>query len=117
MLGPLDVPSHLNCSRDYATNTTTITWTPPPSIDLTNVEPDIVYCIEVQNITCGERGDVIVSECGITEPIYQSRDIPLNYIYNITVTPMSNVEGALNGTPAYLKGIVHNITIAVKMKT
>ena len=106
--GSLDAPSHLNSSREYTTNTVTITWTPPPSIDLTNVTIDIVYCIEVQNITCGERGDVIVSECGITEPNYQSRGIPLNYIYNITVTPMSNVEGALNGTLAYLEGKVQS---------
>ena len=85
-------------------NTTTITWTPPPSLDLTDFDPDIVYCIEVVNITCGEGGEVLVSECGITEPVYQSRDIPLHYIYNITVTPMSNVEGAMNGTNTTLEG-------------
>ena len=45
-----------------------------------------------------------MSECGITQPIYQSRDIPLNYICNITVTPRSNVEGAMNGTAATLEG-------------
>ena len=45
-----------------------------------------------------------MSECGITEPIYQSRDIPLHYIYNITVTPRSNVEDAMNGTAAILEG-------------
>ena len=47
-----------------------------------------------------------MSECDITEPVYQSSDIPLDYIYTITVTPMSNVEGALNGTTAFLEGKV-----------
>ena len=50
------------------------------------------------NITCGRR-DLIISDCNVTEPSYTSDDIaPDGYIYEYTVTPRSNVEGASNGT-------------------
>ena len=79
---------------------TTITWTPPHSLDLTGVDPDIVYCVEVYNITCGRR-DLIISDCNVTEPSYTSDDIaPDGYMYEYIVTPRSNVEGARNGTPS-----------------
>ena len=81
-------------------SSSTLTWIPPPSLDLTGVDPDIVYCVEVYNITCRRR-DLIISDCNVTEPSYTSDDIaPDVYIYEYIVTPRSNVEGATNGTPS-----------------
>ena len=81
-------------------NGSTIFWEAPFSLDLTNIDPDIVYCVEVYNITCGRR-DLIISDCNVTEPSYTSDDIaPDGYIYEYIVTPRSNVEGARNGTPS-----------------
>ena len=80
-------------------------WNAPFSLDLTNANPDIVYCVEVYNITC-ERRDLIISDCNVTEPSYTSDDIaPDGYIYEYTVTPRSNVEEAKNGTSLTVTGI------------
>ena len=74
-------------------------WEPPPSLDLTGVEPDIVYCVEVYNITCG-ADNLIASECDLTNPVYPANvgeGLDSNFVYNITVVPRSNVPGAANG--------------------
>ena len=77
----------------------------PFSLDLTNVNPDIIYCVEVYNITCGKR-DLIISDCNVTESSCTSDDIaPDGHIYEYTVTPRSNVEGARNGTSLTVTGI------------
>ena len=78
----------------------TLIWNPPFSLDLTYVDPDIVYCVEVFNITCGER-ELVISDCNVTENSYTSDAIaPDGYIYEYIVTPRSNVQGAVNGTPS-----------------
>ena len=88
----------LNSATELHRSSSTLSWTPPPSLDLTGVDPDIVYCVEVYNITCGRR-DLIISDYDVTEPSYTSDDIaPDGYIYEYIVTPRSNVEGARNGT-------------------
>ena len=73
-------------------------WEAPFSLNLTNIEPDIAYCVDVYNITCGER-EHIISDCNVTETSYTSDAIaPDGYLYEYIVTPRSNVEGAVNGT-------------------
>ena len=81
-------------------NFTTLSWSPPFSLDLTNVEPDIVYCVYVYNITCGGR-ELLISDCNVIETSYTCDVIaPDGYIYEYIVAPRSNVEGAQNGTPS-----------------
>ena len=81
-------------------SSSTLTWVSPFSLDLTGVDLDVVYCVEVYNITCGRR-DLIISDCNVTEPSYTSDDIaPDGYLYQYIVTPRSNVPGARNGTPS-----------------
>ena len=84
-------------------NSSTLTWIHPPSLDLTHVDPDIAYCVEVYNITCGIR-DLIISDCSVTEPSYASDVIMDGYIYEYTITPRSNVPGARNGTADTVTG-------------
>ena len=75
-------------------------WEPPSTLDLTGVEPDIVYCVEVSNITCG-ADNLIASDCDLTNPVYPANvgdGLDPSYIYKITVTPSSNVPGAANGS-------------------
>ena len=91
---------HLDPITDHNKQNSIISWNPPFSLDLTNVEPDIVYCVGVHNITCGGR-ELLISDCDVTETSYTSDVIaPDGYIYEYIVTPRSNVEGALNGTPS-----------------
>ena len=103
-VGHLDAVSDLCVHR----NSSIITWEPPFSLDITGVDPDVVFCVEVYNITC-ERRDLIISDCNVTEPSYTSDDIaPNGYIYEYTVTPRSNVEGASNGTAETEAGMLIN---------
>ena len=92
---------------DLVRNANTLSWDAPFSLNLTNADPDIVYCVEVYNITCGRR-DLIISDCNVTEPSYTSDDIALDgYIYEYTITPRSNVEGASNGTSQPVTGVLY----------
>ena len=76
----------------------TLVWDPPFSLNLTNVDPDIVYCVEVYNITCGGR-ELVISDCNVTENGYTSDAIASDdYIYEYIVIPRSNVRGTQNGT-------------------
>jgi hypothetical protein len=90
--------------RSLERNASTLYWEAPFSLDLTGIDPDIVYCVEVYNITCGKR-DLMSSDCNVTEPSYTSDDIMDGYIYEYTVTPRSNVERASNGTSVTVGGM------------
>ena len=91
---------NLNKVDTLVRNFTTLSWSPPFSLDLTKIKPDIVYCVDVYNITCGGR-ELFISDCDVTETSYTSDVIaPDGYIYEYIVTPRSNVEGAVNGTPS-----------------
>ena len=88
---------------DIVRNSSTIFWDAPFSLNLTNVDPDIVYCVEVYNITCGRS--LLISECDVMETSYTNDALLPGYIYEYTVTPRSNVEGASNGTSLTVIGI------------
>ena len=83
-------------------NFTIIMWDAPFSLNLTNADPDIVYCVEVYNITCGRS--LLISECDVLETGYTNDALLPGYIYEYTVTPRSNVEGASNGTSQNASG-------------
>ena len=99
-LGPISMVLELQ------RNTSTITWEPPSSLDLTGIDPDTVYCVEVYNITCGVD-DLVVGDCNVTEPRYVDSRLQQGHIYQITVTPKSNVHGVTvrNGTKLTKEGI------------
>ena len=82
---------------DIKRDSSTITWEAPFSLDLTGVDPDIVYCVEVYNITCGVD-DLVVGDCNVTEPRFIDNRLKQGYIYRITITPRSNGQDAQNGT-------------------
>ena len=77
-------------------------WKAPFSLNLTNADPDIVYCVEVVNITCGRS--LLTNECDMMETSYSNDDLLPGYIYEYTVTPRSNAEGATNGTSVTVTG-------------
>ncbi len=85
---PIATPNLLN-------STISLTWTPPFSLDITGVHPDIIYCVGVVNSTSSL---VIYSQCDITEAQYNytvsPRSTPCD-TYTVTVTPV-NIVG--NGT-------------------
>ena len=85
-------------------NSSTITWEAPFSLDLTGIDPDIVYCVEVYNITCGVD-NLVVGDCDVTEPRFVDNRLQQGYIYRITITPRSNGQDAQNGTSNTKEGI------------
>lgn len=86
-------------------NTSIITWNPPFSLNLSNIEPDIVYCVDIFNITCGYL-DHLVSDCNVLDQMYAFSPTieDSRYIYAIQITPRSNVRGVRNGTSLILQG-------------
>ena len=105
------IPGTLDAVTSIKRNLSVITWEPPFSLDITNSDPDIVYCVEFYNITCGSR-DSIFSDCNVNESSYTHSSI-LNpgYIYEIFVTPRSNVEGAENGMTSAISSMLFSIKL------
>ena len=95
-IGPLSIVT------DFRRNSSIITWVAPFSLDLTGVDPNIVYCVEVYNITCGVD-DLVVGDCNVTQPRYEDSNLQGGHIYRIAIIPRSNgqnedVKNAQNGT-------------------
>ena len=97
-LGPLSMVTEVR------RNSSTIIWEAPFSLDPTDVDPDIIYSLEVYNITCGVD-DLVVDDCNVTEAHYVDNRLQQGHIYCITITPRSNVQDAINGTLSTREGI------------
>ena len=80
-----------------------ITWEPPFSLNLTDIEPDIIYCIEVFLTDCGIEY-FILRDCSVTTNYYDTERFVPGYTYKVTVTPRSNVVNALPGIPLEFEG-------------
>lgn len=101
LLGPLQAV--MNLVVDINFNEFAVTWDPPSSLDLTNVDPDIIYCVQVINTTCGTRS-VLFSDCTVLQTTLSLTGYSQHYTYEIDITPRSNVEGAMNGSPRMIQG-------------
>ncbi len=74
-----------------------LSWQPPFSLNLTTAEPDIVYCVNVFNIT--DERDYLISNCSVFETYYNfvvENPDPKD-TFQFIVTPRSNIEGARSG--------------------
>ena len=79
-----------------------LTWTPPFTLDMTFIHPDITYCVKVVNAT---SSTTLHSQCGITEPEftypYTLSTITCDEI-KFTVTPVNVVVHGQSQTASYL---------------
>ena len=103
--GPLDAVKNLSSPH----NPFHITWEPPFSLNLTGVEPDIVYCVEIVTVLNCKEEVSVVSDCNATTTYYDAESLNPDYPYNITVTPRSNVVNALPGHTSVLEGMDSNL--------
>ncbi len=107
MLGLLNAVSTLIVTPELFNSTISLAWTPPFSLDITNVDHDITYCVDVVNSTSSL---VIHSQCGITDTQYNytvsNRSTPCDN-YTFTITPVNEVG---NGTSASVT-LLSNITM------
>ena len=101
--GPLQKVTNL--SIDLNSNMLNLSWDAPFSLDLTNVDPDIVYYVQVINTTCG-NGSITFTDDTITETELNLYGYSQHHTYEMNITPRSNVEGAKNGTMLIIQGFV-----------
>ena len=85
-------------SVDLVGTDISLTWTDPFTLDISNVDPDITYCVDVVNSTFSSR---VLFECGITLTGFNFSILNDRVCdnYTFTVTP---VNGAGNGTAVTL---------------
>ena len=78
-------------------STLTVDWEEPYSLDVSNVEPDVTYCLDVKIFNDSFRLGFLFSKCGIVLTVYAFHPVdpkPCD-IYEVFITP---VNGAGNGT-------------------
>ena len=80
----------------------TTRWTPSPSLDLTDIDPDIMYDVQVFMVTCGEN--VSISNHSISTNIVTVDHLDLMQIYKIIVSARNNVPDASNGPSVKIEG-------------
>ncbi len=86
MLGILSAVQSL--TRTVSGSTLTYSWTPPFTLNVNDLDPDIDYCVEVFNLITLE---LLHSECGITITNYSYPIPPVGWCCGLifTVTPIS----------------------------
>ena len=95
--GPLESVSNLRVLNEASCDSISIEWKVPFSLNLTNAEPDVLYFIHVYNITGGEED--MVEFVNIAEYYtFSHANLSLSQEFKFSVTPVSNVPGAVNGT-------------------
>ena len=57
--------SVINLTTTSMSSTIHLGWQPPFSLNLTTAEPDIVYCVDVFDIT--DERDHLISNCSVFE--------------------------------------------------
>ena len=83
--------SNASCERNYSSSVLTTSLASLPSLDLTDIDPDIVYSVDLFKITCGQ--DVSMNH-EILAGNSTSNTLDLMQIYKAIITPRNNVEGA-----------------------
>ena len=93
--------SNVSFERNYSSSVLTTSWASLPSLDLTDIDPDIVYSVDLFKITCGQY---VSMSHKIVLGNSTSNTLDLMQIYKTIITPRNNVEGARNGTSVIMKG-------------
>ena len=100
----------LTSIKDFMRVNFSLVWDPPFSLDLTNTDPNIIYCVDVYNHSCTSHHHLI-SDCSKEEAVYPYNPHQEIGLLEYVITPRSNAESAINGTPSVLRGWV-SITVS-----
>ena len=79
-------------------------WSPLPTLDINNTDPDIVYTVELYQTTCGQK--VPTSQTEVADSNVTEKGLDLMQIYKAVIAARNNVRGARNGPIAETKGII-----------
>ena len=77
-------------------------WEPAFSLNITNVEPDVIYIVELYrlNTTCFYQSLISLVATSETSFVFFAPPYP----HEVIITPRNNVEGARNGTSSIYSG-------------
>ena len=94
---------NVSCERDYSSGTLTTLWNPLPSLDLTDVDPDIIYNVELFKITRDQN--VPMNQAVVARSSTTMENLDLMQVYKAVIVARNNVTGAINGPSVEMEGI------------
>ena len=92
------------CRRDYSEDELTTLWNPLPTLDINDTDPDILYTVELYQITCGQN--ILINRTEVAGSNVTEEGIDLMQIYKAVIAARNNVSDARNGPSAEMKGIL-----------
>ena len=88
--------------RDYSSGVLTVIWDPLPSLDLTGIDPDIVYAVELFKISCGQN--VSIGHRVVSGNYARVNHLDLMHIYKAVIAARNNISSATNGLSVEIRG-------------
>ena len=79
-------------------------WNPLPSLDINDTDPDILYTVELYQITCGQN--ILINRMEVAGSNVTEEGLDLMQIYKAFIAARNNVRGARNGPTAKMNGIM-----------
>jgi len=84
-----------------------LTWETPPTLDITGVDPDISYCVDIRAVTVANDTDStpLTTNCSVYLPEFNfTMDYPntsTSVIYEFRVTPRNGAGDGPKSAPVY----------------
>ena len=76
-------------------------WNSVPSLDINDTDPDIMYSVELYQITCEQN--ILLMNSSVTGSSTSNSVDPMQ-IYRVVVAARNNVEEARNGPSVEMRG-------------
>ena len=77
---------------------------PLPTLDINDTDPDILYTIELYQITCGQN--ILINRTEVAGSNVTEEGLDLMQIYKAVIAARNNVRDARNGPTAEINGII-----------
>ena len=81
--------------RDYSEDELMTLWNPLPTLDINDTDPDILYTVELYQITCGQN--ILINRTEVAGSNVTEEGLDLMQIYKAFIAARNNVRGARNG--------------------
>ena len=79
-----------------------ILWNPLPTLDINDTDPDIVYTVELYQITCGQN--ILINRTVVAGTSVTEENLDLMQIFKAVIAARNNVPGARNGPSVEIEG-------------
>ena len=93
--------------RSYSSNSLIITWDHLPSLDLTDIDPDLVYTVQLFEVTCDRN--ISVSHQVVARSNATIQNLDLMQVYKAVIAAKNNVREARNGPSVEMRGKQHGL--------